>query len=92
MLALDRAMMAVAVVVRVMVAVLIRTSGVIEVCSLVAKVARVLEEVTAGVLSFRPSSRLEHLLVAVVRGTEQDVIPEVVAVKTIMRGIRFMGV
>ncbi|KAM1456525.1 hypothetical protein ACFX13_034660 [Malus domestica] len=69
-LAPDKAMMAVGVVVGVMVAILIRTTGVIEVCSLVAEVARVLEEMTAGVLSFRPSSRLEHLLVTVIKGTE----------------------
>nr|XP_028946860.1 uncharacterized protein LOC114820410 [Malus domestica] len=89
-LALDRAMMAVAVVVGVMVAVLIRTMRVTEVCSWVAKVTRVLEGVTAGVLSFRPSSKLEHLLVIVIRATEQDMVPEIVAVGTIMWGIRVL--
>ncbi|KAM0958409.1 hypothetical protein ACFX2C_023704 [Malus domestica] len=32
-------------------------------------------EFRLGDFSFRPSSRLEHLLVAVIRGTEQDVVP-----------------
>ncbi|CAN6677011.1 unnamed protein product [Malus baccata var. baccata] len=90
MLALDRAMMAVAVAVRAMVAVLTRTLGEIEVRSLVAEVARVSEEMTAEVLSFQPSIRQEHLLVAVVRVAEQDVIPEVVVDERIMRGIRVL--
>ncbi|XP_028963362.1 uncharacterized protein LOC126629772 [Malus sylvestris] len=51
---------------------------------------RVLEGVTTGVLSFRLSSKLEHLMVIVIMGKEQDVVPEVVAVETIMLGIRFM--
>ncbi|KAM2074892.1 hypothetical protein ACFX1T_037845 [Malus domestica] len=86
-------MMAVAVVIGVMVVVLIKTTRrVTEVCSFVAEVARVLEEMTVGVLNFQPTNSLERLLVTVIRGTEQDVVLEVMAVETIRQGIKFKNV
>lgn len=88
----DRVLMAVEVVVGVTGAVLSRTLGVTEVYSLVAEVVRVSEVLIAGVLSFRPSNRLEHLLVTVAKGTEQRAVTKVVMVRIVMQGNKFIDI